>query len=139
MHCPNCGKEHEQNDLFCSGCGTKISSQIKETSTASEATTLKIDKRLIIIFCLAAGLFFGGALGYSLAPESKGRGEKPSVIDLIKGTYYDTVAYELVTTKDSNSHIADALRQGRGSLFTLSLLGALTGGIVGGMITKKKN
>ncbi|BBI30802.1 zinc-ribbon domain-containing protein [Cohnella abietis] len=136
LHCTYCGNKNDEDAVFCSECG-KARTPNDEKKEFNK-TPLISSKKTIVIVSILVGLLFGGAIGFSLAPESAGRGEKPSVMNLIKGSYYDPVNHVLRKSGDPDSHISTALRKGREYLFLFSLLGACTGGLVGYGLQRRK-
>lgn len=139
LYCTYCGKKNEEDALFCSGCGKAIAATNGKERNSNTSFKFAFSKEIIVIVGILVGLFFGGAIGFSLAPESTGRGEKPSVINLLKGSYYSIDDRELIQFTDTNSRIATALRKGRKYLYSFSLLGGCVGGVVGYSLQRRKN
>ena len=48
MNCPNCGKEIERNQKFCTRCGAKLTS-IEEEIKETEQKTPQISNKIIYI------------------------------------------------------------------------------------------
>ena len=55
MYCINCGKKMEEQDLFCSNCGTKVSVEIRKhvKQEQIQKTSVSSIKYILLLICIA--------------------------------------------------------------------------------------
>lgn len=117
MFCYHCGKEINDDELFCPFCGTRISKPIEEEETAepepvkpAPPTGNKSNKTVIVAICAAAAVLIAVAAFFFLgrsgaddtatqtieATEATEMTEEPENVDLLDATEFNGNYYEVM-------------------------------------------